>query len=664
MPEEKPLADNRLQPQKHVGQAAKNDKLPVTRVTCPTCNLVLAPDTRFCPNDSTPIKQATARSIPNYEFIKILGSGGMGHVYMAEHVVLKTRVAIKLLKADLIETTAFTRFQKEAQATSRLKHANIVSVYDCGLSAQGEPYMVMDLIDGETVEAMLKKGPLSISASLDIARQICAGMMCAHENGILHRDLKPSNVILQKNQDAPVVKILDFGIAKVLEDSEMGAMKTRTGEVFGTPAYMSPEQVSGEALDQRSDIYSVGCILYEMLTGQPPVIGKSAVDIMYKHVNETPLSLSQVSMGQRFPLRLEKIVARALAKDPQNRYKTMKEMMTSIDNFLAGKSESLEPDDAKNKQNSGGPGWKIILLTILGSVICTLAAVATIISVLRIDEQKPAAAPPPAAKLESVLPILDSEAQATEDNFKFAADLRRVGRVIDQPPLGITDTALIDVRRYVNLTEVGLENCCNITPKGLENLVALPNLQKLNLEATSLGDSAIPVINRMTHLTSLEMTGTPLTDAGVAKLNVELPLVFVQLKSTPVGDGAMEHLAKCKTLHSLMLDNCSNVTDTGVAKLASLQLVSLNLSNNAKITDAITKTLKKIPTLVSFYACGTSISDHTLEALVKSNPNLRVLDVRECAAVSEEAIADFNRKSPKCEVKSNFGRTWGSAVIK
>jgi serine/threonine-protein kinase len=214
---------------------------PVSTAVCPTCGLAVAATTRFCPNDATPINNLElARAVPGYQFIKLLGSGGVGDVYEAEHLVLRKRVAIKTLKSHLIETSAFMRFQTEARAASSLKHPNIVGVYDCGVSETGEPYMIMDLVKGETLAQLIKRrGALSIDDSINLLSQICAGVVCAHEKGILHRDLKPSNVMLEQVGDTRVARVLDFGIAKLLETDDLVSHMTRTGELIGTPLVLT-----------------------------------------------------------------------------------------------------------------------------------------------------------------------------------------------------------------------------------------------------------------------------------------------------------------------------------------------------------------------------------------------------------------------------------------
>ncbi len=286
----------------------------------------------MCPDDGTQLRRAKNDPLigkvfaDRYEIQSVLGVGGMCIVYKARHRLMNRLVAIKMLHKSLkTDTSALGRFKQEAEAVSSLNHPNIVTVYDFGVTPEAEPFFVMDCLEGETLqEAIERQGRISCQEALPIFMQICSGLEAAHSHGIVHRDLKPGNVLLTKQPDNTyLVKLVDFGIAKMLPQSGREQQQlTRAGEVFGSPACMSPEQCLGQQLDARTDIYALGCLMYETLTGSPPFKGESFLITMNKHVGEEPKAISQVAPEAKVPPQLEELVLRCIAKNPSQRCQT------------------------------------------------------------------------------------------------------------------------------------------------------------------------------------------------------------------------------------------------------------------------------------------------------------------------------------------------------
>lgn len=276
-----------------------------------------------------------------YEILAVLGRGGMSVVYKARHLLMKKAVAIKVLLPQLVlNPQSLKRFQQEAEAASCLSHPNVITVYDFGVSEHGLPYLVMDLLHGQSLaEAVKEKGALDVQRALDIFVQACSALGEAHRKGVIHRDLKPSNIMLVlTDSGSESVKIVDFGIAKVLpQEGEEFQKLTQTGEIFGSPFYMSPEQCMGLKLDARSDIYSFGCLMYETLTGKPPLVGAHTLDTMFKHMNETPQGLTNLKCEAHVRERLEMVIFKALAKTPDQRYQSMKELEDDLELLRSGR---------------------------------------------------------------------------------------------------------------------------------------------------------------------------------------------------------------------------------------------------------------------------------------------------------------------------------------
>ena len=269
-----------------------------------------------------------------YELDGIVGRGGMAEVYRARDIRLDRVVAVKTLREDLAREQTFqARFRREAQSAASLNHPSIVAVYDTGEDNSGGshiPYIVMEYVDGRTLRDLLRDDRrLLPERALEIVDGVLRALDYSHRNGIVHRDIKPGNVMLTRSGQ---VKVMDFGIARAVSDAQ--ATMTQTAQVIGTAQYLSPEQARGERVDARSDLYSTGCLLYELLTGRPPFLGDSPVAIAYQHVREDPVPPSRVD--PEVPQWADAIVLRAMAKDPRDRYQSAAEMRQDIQRALQG----------------------------------------------------------------------------------------------------------------------------------------------------------------------------------------------------------------------------------------------------------------------------------------------------------------------------------------
>jgi serine/threonine-protein kinase len=255
--------------------------------------------------------------VGEYEIQTQIGEGAMGTVYSAVHPLIGKKVAIKVLKPELCANQgSIDRFVQEAQAINQIGHPNIVDVFMLSELPDGRAFFVMEWLQGEDLKARLARGPMTVADTCDILDGIARALDAAHAKGIVHRDLKPDNVFLHQVDNGPLmVKLLDFGIAKLVRVTP-GQEKTQTGNMLGTPRYISPEQARGIQVDHRSDIYSLGVMAYEMLAGRPPFQGESAMDLVVKHLGEPPPPLSQFT---KVPKSLEQCVMRMLEKDPSRR---------------------------------------------------------------------------------------------------------------------------------------------------------------------------------------------------------------------------------------------------------------------------------------------------------------------------------------------------------
>jgi serine/threonine protein kinase len=265
-----------------------------------------------------------------YQLLERVGQGGMGTIYRATQAGLNRPVAVKILKRELnVDPDTVARFHREAHAMSQLTHANTVRVYDFGQTEDGLLYLVMELLVGEPISDVMARGPIDVARAVRMTQQILRSLAEAHHKAIVHRDLKPDNLFVARSDGVngveghaePVIKVLDFGIAKVVApDRRVDQFETQAGTVFGTPRYMSPEQAQGAPLDGRSDLYSVGCLLYQMLVGTPPFTDEDAVVVMARHIQELPETPRTKVPERPIPEALDQVTMRALAKDPAARF--------------------------------------------------------------------------------------------------------------------------------------------------------------------------------------------------------------------------------------------------------------------------------------------------------------------------------------------------------
>ncbi|MFW6052156.1 MAG: serine/threonine-protein kinase [Myxococcota bacterium] len=317
---------------------------------CPTCKAEYAGGEVFCPVDAsrltTPSQMAPFRPdedplvgstlAERYRIIRQIGEGGMGIVYEAEHVVIEKRVALKVLRDDFSrKPEVVERFRQEAKSASRIGHEHIVDISDFGETPWGQSFFVMEYLEGEDLANVLaREATLAPDRAVEIVVQCCRALGAAHAKGIVHRDMKPENVFLVKREDGQdFVKIVDFGIAKMSDIETPGSPSrklTKTGMIFGTPEYMSPEQAAGKHLDHRVDIYAMGVILYEMITGRVPFMGDSFMGVLTQHMFEPVPSLMEANPGVRVNPGLEAAIMKALSKEADDRFQTMEEMAQAL----------------------------------------------------------------------------------------------------------------------------------------------------------------------------------------------------------------------------------------------------------------------------------------------------------------------------------------------
>jgi serine/threonine-protein kinase len=545
-------------------QEAADQQIVPARRQCPACGLEVEAQVTSCPKDGTNLIQALEDEPAfkhRYEFLGTIGAGGMGVIYKARQTVLNKVVAIKMLHPHLVSTTAFRRFQVEGKAVGMLEHPYIISVHDLSITESGQPYMVMDFVQGLSLAQVIERdGPLSVERFLRIFDQICDALAHAHNRGVLHRDLKPSNIMLTRREGQEEVRIMDFGIAKLIDgdDGPNGSNQlTKTGDTVGSPLYMSPEQTRGGKTDSRSDLYSLGCVMYETLTGAPPFSGTTSIETMMMHLNDKPVSLSQSLLGKKkFDPDLEAMVARLLEKNPDYRYRSMEELKTAIGRLQSGKALDRFTEKAPRLSN-----WQV---GGIAAAICACVTAAFVVILFSPSKKSITPEMPPSSSSSSSINELSTK-QQKEDAIKFAVrqqdpllDLTKIGSFRD-----IDDSDMALLGNATNANKLILSDA-HIDDLGLEHISKL-KLEKLGLRGTDVKD--LHALKDMTTLQELDLERTFVNDAGLKVVAHLTNLRELNLTKTGFSNDDVDNLVGLQNLKKLVVIDCHHLTKVGLARL-------------------------------------------------------------------------------------------------
>jgi len=298
-------------------------------------------DQRFCPRDGSTLRAPPGSDLvgsilaDRYHVIRRIGEGGMGQVYLAEHVKMRRKSAVKVLHQGMVhDPDAISRFNREASNASQIQHPNVAAIYDFGVTPEGLIYLAMEFVDGEPLTKIIERhGALTAARAADIGEQVASALEAAHDMGIIHRDLKPDNIMITRGRAGEdVAKVVDFGIAKAMEADDQKV--TKTGLAIGTPAYMSPEQLGGDVLDSRTDIYSLGLVTFNMLTGKLPFPSVVSREALIMRLTEKPRTLAEIRNDVKWPPELQTVMDKALANHPADRYQHVsqfgRELVTAV----------------------------------------------------------------------------------------------------------------------------------------------------------------------------------------------------------------------------------------------------------------------------------------------------------------------------------------------
>lgn len=551
-----------------------------------------------------------------YEFIGVAGIGGIGTVYKARNKKLAKTVAIKAITPALNEIFDSQKFEREAKSISKLQHPNVLSILEFGAMTDGRPFLVTEWIEGCTLaQYITRHGVLSPKAAEEVFSAVCDGLSHAHKRHIVHRDIKPGNIMLSRSSDGWTVKVIDFGTSK---DMVQDQSTTRIEDIAFSPYYVSPERISGIDVDERADLYSLGCTMFEALTGRPPFTGK-AMTVALRHQTEAPPTLFDVSKGIEYPKKLEQVVAKLLAKDPQDRFQTAEQVKAAL--------ISREPRETKSGRSSLQP---LLVYAATATVIVLVFGVLMYVAFL---------APTDSFGNKSSGPIAAKNANASiESNTQIKA-------FVDTNWDGITWKAALESADASKVPDSPQFSHLHFRDKSLSlsdlsRICAHKNLRGLSLPACNLREEHLEILSNCDQLETLYIGENPaLKDEHLLSL-VSLPqLRTLSLSNGNFTDKVLETIAKMPSLTMLHLDALKNLKALGeLNKRPTLTKLCLK---HARLADEGWQQLGSLRYIQQLNLCDTELNDARMQAVAKM-PAVDRLDITE-NQITKNSIETFKK---------------------
>jgi|GEM_PF-674829 Serine/threonine protein kinase len=533
--------------------------------------------------------------IERYKPLAALGTGGAGNVFLAVDGLLKKRVAVKVLRN--VVPTQVIAFQEEAKAISRLKHEHIVEIHDFALTPSGAPYMVLDFVDGTSLgDIIALNNPLEIAECLDLFKQICDALSYSHRNGIFHRDIKPSNILIDVRNDGTFSgRIIDFGLAKIMHDK---SQQVEGVTLAGTPLYMSPDQALGRPFDARSEIYSLGCVMFESLTGRPPFQGEGSLETLSMHAEMMPPRLDDAfgetySRGDdhskpepAFPSSLQKLVDKCLSKDPNARFQSMDQLLSALDKIdvplVRAENVSTQPTGFESSSPSSATARPKPMTLKVVAPICVfgIAIAGCFFIFININDN------------ESDTPKIPSQTRPEyETRFDSDAITRTVRPDAEKVELkgSFDDISAKTLAKYTRVVELNLGN--NLISDEATQYINSPRIKKLDLSSTDV--ATLEFIPRLKSLDFLNLAHSSINNDSLARISTLPNLTYLDISGTSIDDGAIPALRRMQLLRFLEIRDLS-FSEATIEKLR-MQLPSCRIAQrDSLIPVAGDRTLSKL----------------------------------------------------------------------
>ncbi len=617
----------------------------------------------------------STQKISRYAILSRLGEGGIGVVYKAFDPNLNKIVAIKVLNTGTLRADQHVRFQNEARALAELKHRAIPEIYNFSISEAGAPYMVMEFIEGKSLLQLLsEQRQLSVDNALAITKQVANALQSAHSMGIFHRDVTPANIIIDVEGE---IKLVDFGLVKF--EKSLDQYQTKTGKVIGSPAYMSPEQIRTLAIDGRTDIYSLGCVLFEMLSGKTPYTADSAIEMVSSHLNdEIPRLPDDISTDQISLSKLQTIINRCLAKEADNRFQKMQELENALESLVGTENRPLNLDTTSNTKAN----LPIIPIALLVLVVSS----ALVFQVFTQIQGTPWPQLPsvtktkkhyPLSQLESIEPsLLDKRPQPW-----VISSGRKAATAIKEE---LTDDDFKWLRNHPESKNIHfiVADYANLTGSGLRHLNGM-QVKKLKIVSPHLKSENLKYLQQFSEITDLSIGGTALGLDAYRQLAKLRTLSLLKLMEMDVPKKALTILGTLPKLTTLNMvsDHGKNLYHadfkelSGLHQLESLGIRGFDFTNNdliyvSKLKKLINLDLKNIPIddsnidllqtlpeLQIVNLSNTNITEKGLESVSKIK-KLNILIIINCKNLSDARVMAFKHSHPKVTVQSKISESY------